>query len=218
MLKAVIFDMDGVIIDSEPFHLIICREIFKNLSIPFCEEEYNSYIGVSNTSMWTTLKDKYGLKETVDELSMFQTNAGMKYIKENEIEPIPGILDLLDELGGSGIKIALASSSSMEGIKMVLEKFKITQYFQAVVSGEDLERGKPAPDIFLKAAGMLQVEPEYCTVIEDSHNGVTAAKAAGMKCVGYQNPSSGDQDLRAADLILNSLKGLNQNMIKELYL
>ncbi len=218
MLKAVIFDMDGVIIDSEPFHLIVCREIFKNLNIPFYEEEYNTFIGISNTSMWTTLRNKYGLNESVDELSKFQTDGGMKYIKENEISPIPGILDILNELRDNEIKIALASSSSMEVIEIVLDKFKISKYFQEVISGEDLEKGKPAPDIFLKAAKLLQVEPEYCTVIEDSHNGVIAAKAAGMKCIGYQNPSSGNQNLKAADLIIKSLKDLNLNRIKEIFL
>lgn len=216
MLKAVVFDMDGVIIDSEPYHLVICLKLFKDLNINITEDEYNTFTGVSNTSMWTTLKNKYGLKEKVSELVKLHTEADINYLEENEEKPIPGVVGILESLKNNDIKIALASSSPMEGIKQVLDKFQISEYFQAVISGENLERGKPAPDIFLNAAKMLQVEPEYCTVIEDSNHGVTAAKAAGMKCIGFQNHNSGKQNLEAADLIVDSLEELNLDRIKKL--
>lgn len=217
MLEAVIFDMDGVIIDSEPFHLDICLELFKKLNITMPEDEYKTYIGVSNTSMWTTIKNKYFLKESVNELAMLQTNACIEYLKEKDEKPISGVVEILESLKQNEIKIALASSSPMEGIRLVLDKFNISHYFQAVISGENLERGKPAPDIFLNAAKMLKVEPQFCTVIEDSNHGVSAAKAAGMKCIGFQNPNSGNQDLKAADMTVNSLKDLNLEVIKRLY-
>lgn len=217
MLEAVIFDMDGVIIDSEPFHLDICLELFKKLNIAMPEDEYKTYIGVSNTSMWTTIKNRYCLKESVNELATLQSNACIEYLKEKDEKPIPGVVDILESLKQNEIKIALASSSPMEGIRLVLDKFNISHYFQAVISGENLERGKPAPDIFLNAAKILKAQPQFCTVIEDSNHGVSAAKAAGMKCIGFQNPNSGNQDLKAADLIVNSLKDLNLEIIKRLY-
>ncbi len=216
MLKAVIFDMDGVIIDREPFQLIICLRLFKDLNINITEDEYNTFTGVSNTSMWTTLKNKYGLKDTVSELVKHHTEAAINYLEENEEKPIPGVVEILESLRNNDIKIALASSSPMEGIRQVLDKFQISEYFQAVISGENLERGKPAPDIFLNAAKMLKVEPEYCIVIEDSNHGVTAAKTAGMKCIGFQNPNSGNQNLEVADLIVESMKELNFNRIKNI--
>lgn len=218
MLEAVIFDMDGVIIDSEPFHLVICLELFKDLNINITEDEYKTFIGVSNKSMWTTLKSKYGLKKTVTELAALHSEANIRYFEENEEKPINGVIEILESLKKNGIKIALASSSPMEGIRLVLNKFKISEYFQVVISGENLERGKPAPDIFLKAAAMLRVEPEYCTVIEDSNHGVTAAKAAGMRCIGFQNPSSGNQNLEEADLIVSSLEDLSFHVIKKLHI
>lgn len=218
MLKAVIFDMDGVIIDSEPFYLVIGMELYKKLNINMTEDEHITFTGVSNNNMWTTIKNKYGLKETVKELVKLQNKANIEYLEKHMDKPIPGVVEILESLKNNGIKVALASSSSMEIIKMVLEKFKIIEYFQSIVSGENLERGKPAPDIFLNAAKLLQVDPECCTVIEDSNHGVTAAKAAGMKCIGFQNPNSGNQNLKAADLILSSLKGMSLDTIKNLYL
>lgn len=216
MLKAVIFDMDGVIIDSEPFHLDICLEIFKKLNIDVTENEYNTFIGVSNTSMWTTLRNKYCINKSVKELVALQREACNKYLMENDVKPIPGVVEILVNLKENGIKTALASSSPMESIKLVLDKFNIMDYFVAVISGENLKRGKPAPDIFLCAANLLKIESKYCAVIEDSSHGVSAAKSAGMKCIGFQNPNSGNQNLEAADLIVRSLKDLNLEIIRGL--
>jgi HAD superfamily hydrolase (TIGR01509 family) len=208
--------MDGVIIDSEPFYLVIGMELYKKLNINITKDEHCSFTGVSNTNMWTIIKNNYGLKETVNELVAIQNKANIEYLEENIEKPIPGVMKILESLRKNEIKIALASSSSMEIIRMVLEKLKVTEYFQAIESGENLEKSKPAPDIFLNAAEMLQVEPECCIVIEDSNHGVTAAKAAGMKCIGFQNPNSGNQNLEAADLIVDSLEELNLDIIKKL--
>ena len=216
MLKAVIFDMDGVIIDSEPFYLVIGMELYKKLNINITKDEHRSFTGVSNTNMWTTIKNNYGLKETVNELVEIQNKANIEYLEKKIEKPISGVIEILESLRKNEIKIALASSSSMEIIRMVLEKLKVTEYFQAIESGENLEKSKPAPDIFLNAAEMLQVEPECCIVIEDSNHGVTAAKAAGMKCIGFQNPNSGNQNLEAADLIVDSLEDLNLDIIKKI--
>lgn len=217
MLKAVIFDMDGVIIDSEPFYLDIGMKLYKKLNINMTEEEHKAFIGVSNKNMWNIIKNKYGLKETVSELVEIHNKANIEYLEEKIEGPIPGVVEILDSLKENGIMVALASSSSMEIIKMVLGKLKLNKYFQAIESGENLEKSKPAPDIFLNAAKMLKVEPESCTVIEDSFHGVAAAKAAGMKCIGFQNPNSGNQNLESADLIVSSLKNVNLNLIKKLY-
>jgi HAD superfamily hydrolase (TIGR01509 family) len=101
--------------------------------------------------------------------------------------------------------MALASSSTQRVIDTVLEKLALVGVFDPVVSGEEVEHGKPAPDIFLRTAGLLEIPPETCLVIEDSANGVRAAKAAGMVCIGFRNPNSGAQDLSAADAIVASL-------------
>ena len=108
---------------------------------------------------------------------------------------LDGIRKLLDELKSCGIKIGLASSSSKEFIELILNKLGVIEYFEVIISGEDVQKSKPAPDIFQKAAEALNVEPSNCLVIEDSGHGVKAAKLAEMKCIGFNNPNSGKQDL-----------------------
>ena len=115
-----------------------------------------------------------------------------------------------------GIKMALASSSPRSHIDAVLKMFNLTDYFHAIVCGEDTKEGKPSPDIFLNAAKIINTLPEDCIVIEDSYNGVLAAKAANMKCIGFKNPNSGNQDLSNADKIVTSLEDINIETLNEL--
>ena len=216
MLKAVIFDMDGVIIDSEPFHLKVNREIFRELNIKFSEKDYSAYIGVSNDEMWSDIKEKNNLSQSVAYLKQLQIKKDMDYLQKMDDKPIDGIMELLNELKYGNIPTALASSSSVKYIGMVLDSFNISDFFSVIVSGENMKRGKPAPDIFLHTASLLKVAPGSCVVIEDSRNGVIAAKAAGMRCVGFQNPNSVNQDISASDIIVGSIKELNLQSIKQI--
>lgn len=217
MLEAVIFDMDGVLIDSEPFHLVVNEKIFANLEINLSEEEYQSFIGTTHKDMWTTIKNRYNLPQPVPELVNMQVSGNIEYIKNEEIEEINGITNLLSKIARENIKIGIASSSPTEVIELVINKLDFSDYFSAIVGGEEIEKGKPSPDIFLKAAKRLKAKPSACIVIEDSKNGVLAAKAAGMKCVGFKNPNSGNQDLQKADLIINDYDSLNVNTLRTLF-
>jgi HAD superfamily hydrolase (TIGR01509 family) len=208
MVKAVIFDMDGVIIDSEPFHWDVNKIIFKDLGIDVSFTEYQNYIGVSNTNMWTDLKNRHSLPQTVKQLVAMQVSGNIEFMKREQFEPINGGVALIQDLEKYGIAIALASSSPYNVINIVLDKFGIKSYFSAIVSGEDFLKGKPAPDIFIKAAELLNVSPKDCVVIEDATHGVAAAKAAGMKCIGFANKNSGNQDLTKADLIVTSMSAI----------
>ena len=217
MLKAVIFDMDGVLIDSEPFHLVVNEKIFANLGINLDEDEYQTFIGTTHNDMWTTIKERYNLPQSVPELVDMQVSGNINYIKNEEIEAIEGVPDLLSEIAFENIKIGIASSSPTEVIRLVINKLRISNYFSAIVGGEELKRGKPAPDIFLQAAKLLNSEPADCIIIEDSENGVLAAKAAGMKCVGFKNPNTGNQDLKKADLIVDNYDSLNVRTLRNLF-
>lgn len=217
MLKAVIFDMDGVLIDSEPFHLVVNEKIFANLGIVLSEGEYQRFIGTTHKDMWSTIKKKYGLPLSVTELVNMQVGGNINYIKNEKIEAIEGAVSLLYELKKANIKIGIASSSPTEVIELVINKLDISDYFSAIVGGEKIEKGKPAPDIFLEAAKLLNTKPENCVVIEDSENGVKAAKVAGMKCVGFRNPNTGNQDLKKADLIVDNYHSLKINTFRDLF-
>jgi beta-phosphoglucomutase family hydrolase len=217
MLEAVIFDMDGVLIDSEPFHLVVNEKIFANLGINLSEDEYHSFIGTTHKDMWSTIKKRYNLPQSVPELVNMQVSGNINYIKNEEIEAIEGVSDLLSEITRENIKIGIASSSPTEVIQLVINKLNISNYFSAIVGGEEIKNGKPSPEIFLKAAKLLKAESNNCLVIEDSKNGVAAAKAAGMKCVGFKNPNSGNQDLGKADLIVDNYDSLDINTLRNLF-
>ncbi|MFP4015777.1 MAG: HAD family hydrolase [Halanaerobiales bacterium] len=215
-LEAVIFDMDGVIIDSEPVHYQVNKKLYDELEIEVTDDEYSNFIGVSNLDHWNYLKEKYNIAESVEELIGKQTSQNIKHLQGSSEEPIIGVVQLLEDLERENISIGLASSSSLRYIKAVLEKFGIDDYFSVMVSGENMDRGKPHPDIFQEAARKLEVDPENCVVIEDSRNGVMAAKKAQMKCVGFLNVNSGNQDLSLADKLVDSMKKVTVDMLKGL--
>lgn len=205
MKKLIIFDMDGVLVDSEKIYMEMNRAFFRELGAEITYEEYQTFIGISATKMWTYIKEKANLLQSVEELKEQEKELKHKTLKEAELVPTPGLIGLLDMLKLNGHTLAIASSGLRKNIDLILEKLGIGKYFDLIVSGEQVVKGKPEPDIFLKAAGHFQVSPSHCIVIEDSRNGVLAAKAAGMYCIGYYNPSSGNQDLSKADIIIDSL-------------
>ncbi|MDP4143303.1 MAG: HAD family hydrolase [Bacillota bacterium] len=217
MLEAVIFDMDGVIIDSEPIHFEVDKCTLKHCDIDILDEELNEYVGMTNPEMWSRLREKYNIILSVEELIKLQMELKLTILDERDVVPIDGVTALLKELKDNNIKIALASSSPREFIMAVLKKFNIEEYFIKILSGEEVTKGKPAPDIFQEVSRMLEVKPEKCIVIEDSRNGVKAAKAADMKCIGFKNINSGNQDLSKADLMVDSLEEVNLAIIKGLF-
>lgn len=208
MIKAIIFDMDGVIIDSEPLHIKLERELFKNLGLNISHEEHLSFVGSTSHYMWDAVKNKYNLPYTVEELVEADRTKYLNYISspEGSIKPIDGVNELIKELHSCGLKLAVASSSPIDVIELVVKTLKLDKYFDVLVTGDYVDKSKPEPDIFLYAANKLGVKPDECVVIEDSYNGVQAAKKAGMKIIGFINPNSGKQDLSSADLLISSFK------------
>src|SRR5690554_3448233 len=160
MIKGFIFDMDGVIIDSEPLHFELNRRIMRDFGLELPDEVFIPYVGITNEQMWAELIDRYRLNTTIAELQAKE--ALLKREVFQDLQPIKGIPELLANLKKDGIAIGLASSSSREFIEMVLEKLQIRGYFQAVVSGRELTRSKPDPEIFLRTAELLNVKPVDC--------------------------------------------------------
>ena len=213
----VIFDMDGVIIDSEPLHLSCEKEIFELLGISISKEQHLSFVGTTNKSMWEQLKKIYNIPQSVTVLVKQQQSIYLELLKKDKtINPIPYVETLIKSLHENGYILGLASSSPHSQIDYILDMLNLKPFFRNIISGDDVKNGKPNPGIFQKISAVSRISPENCIVIEDSFNGVIAAKNAGMKCIGFKNPNSGNQDLGNADLIINSFSELTPNMIYRL--
>jgi len=209
-INTVIFDMDGVIVDSEPIHLKIVYNIVKELGIQISKKDLRRYVGTSGIEMWTDLTDRYNLDRSPQKITQTNHQRYAKYIKSmDKLPAVQGVCDCIEQFHQMEIPLVLASSSSMAQINLILQKLNLGSYFPLRISGADLPKSKPDPLIFQKAAEMAGTTPSQCLVIEDSFNGVTAAKAAGMVCIGYRNPNSGNQDLSKADLIIDDFHRLD---------
>ncbi|ACD51997.1 phosphatase [Clostridium botulinum] len=208
-MRAFIFDMDGVIIDSEPIHRQVHGEIMNTLGINISKGELALYAGATNEYIFTKLKERYGIKKSVSELMDYKSKLIINKVKEESLEPINGIRELLNALRKNNIKIAIGSSSPRSLIEAVIDKFNLHSAFDCIVSGEEVERSKPYPDVYIEVSKNLGINPEKCIVVEDSHNGVQAAKSAGMKCIGFNNVNSGNQDLSKADVRVDTIRKID---------
>lgn len=215
-MNAVIFDMDGVLTDTEPCHVAAEKLLFKEFDIDLPTEYLQSFMGTSLVTIFNAIVKDYHIDTTLDYLIPKYEKYIASFYRENALL-MPGAFDLVKSLFDLQIPLALASSSSHELISIVLDKFDINHYFQTVVSGHDVKHTKPEPDIFLKTAELLHVDPEKCLVIEDSANGVRAAKSAGMFCVGFKSPNSGNQDISSSDHIVSHLSELSVDFIQKLF-
>ncbi len=215
-MKAVIFDMDGVIVDSEKHWKKAELNLFGQLVSQWTVEDQQKIIGLNVKDTFEILKSQYNLKES-EEVYMAQVTEIANHVYEHQANLTEGFSEVIKEIHKQNIPIGLASSSLKSWITTVLNRFQLTPYFQVVVSAEEINApGKPAPDIYLYAAKKLGVLPKDCVVIEDSTHGVASAKSAGMTCIGIRNGFNDHQDLSKANQIINGFKefNLNQYLIK----
>ncbi len=215
MIRTVIFDMDGVIIDTEPIHHHAFFTQFAELGIAVSDELYASFLGSSTRNVFQRLKQEFALAQEVPALlqrkrelfnQAFDTDAGL--------DLLPGVRALIQDLREHDVQLVLASSASKATIARVFNRFGLGPYFSHIVSGEDFVQSKPNPAIFLHAAELAQTPVSECIVIEDSANGVAAAKAAGIYCVGYASPHSAGQDLRLADRVIRDFSEMSATEIQ----
>jgi beta-phosphoglucomutase family hydrolase len=206
-IKAVIWDMDGVIAYTSPFHFQAWQEAFGEEGIIFTEQEFKRNFGRKSNDI---IRDKLGEETPEDRVKLITEKKERKFRAKvaDKIEPLPGVEKSLRAFKEKGLKQALASSAPQQNIQLVLGKLKLTDFFDRIVSGEEVDRGKPDPAVFLAAAQELGVSPDSCLVIEDAVAGIEAAKAAGMKCLAVTttNPK---ENLKEADLVIDSLEEIS---------
>jgi len=188
-LGAVIFDFDGVIAYTEEIHLKTFREVLAPFGISIESRRwYTEFVGVGGRSIMTTLLKENKIEEGSGELMEKRNSLFFEYIEKNKIEIVPGIHEFIEKLDEMELKKAIASGSRRKAITKITEQMGIINYFDAIICAEDVEKKKPDPECFLLAAKKLGVNPGHCLVLEDSPNGLNAAKSAGMPYVCVKNP------------------------------
>ncbi|MCA1965898.1 MAG: HAD family hydrolase [Flavobacterium sp.] len=217
MIQTVIFDMDGVIVDTEPVHHFAYYHHFNELSIEVSDEMYRSFTGNSTRNIFQKLKAQFDLQEDVEDLILRKRHLfNEAFDLKEDLYLIDGVEELIKDLHANGIQLIVASSASKVTINRVFTRFNIHQYFTHIVSGEDFPKSKPHPAIFEHAASLSVAPKENCIVIEDSTNGIQAAVSAGIFCVGYDSFHSKDQDLSKANVVIRHFNELNFEKVRDL--
>jgi HAD superfamily hydrolase (TIGR01509 family) len=213
-MDSLIFDMDGVIVDSELYWRRREGFFLRSLVPSWSDADQDRIIGLSVGDTHRLLTTEYSLQLTREEfLEVYHPMA--RRIYGHEVSLLEGFSELLSALNEEGVPVALASSSPRSWIDMVLDRFDLRGRFVAVVSAEELQgEGKPSPAIYLLTAEKLGVDPRRCIDIEDSRNGVRSAKRAGMFGIGLRNGFNDDQDLSQADMIVDSLTKLDYSTLR----
>jgi beta-phosphoglucomutase len=216
--EAVIFDMDGVLIDSEPIHYEIEELLFDKLGIEVTEEVHKLYLGAAGDFMYADLKSRFNLTGSVDELLEFDDSFRCDYFRDLPVVNLnEGVVPLLKSLKLAGLKLAVATSSSPEMVNVLLNKCQIASFFDAIVTTSEAGKSKPSPEVYLLAALNIGMSPEQCIVFEDSPNGIAAAKSAGMYCIAVETEMVPIDELLKADFTIKSFSGITADRIFEIF-
>ena len=203
-VKAVIWDMDGIIADTAQYHHKGWQIVFRKRGTNYTEEDFRRNTGKRSD---TIVREVFGEKIPQNEITEIirEKDETFRQLMGQKIKLFPGVLKLITALKEHGFKIAIASSAPMENIQLITRSLKIDNRFDAIISGWEVTKGKPHPQTFLLAAEKLGVAAEDCIVIEDAISGVAASKRAGMRCIAVTNTTS-REELREADLIIDTLE------------
>jgi beta-phosphoglucomutase family hydrolase len=200
--KAVIFDLDGTLLDNNSFHRKTWEEYLKNMGKLITEEEFNANLnGRTNKD---AVEYIYGRKMDEEESTKYtlEKEALYREIYKPFIKPVPGLLNFLEILNQKNIPMAIATSGIQPNIDFMFENIPIKHYFKIIVNSSHINNGKPHPEIYLKAASLLDISPKNCLVFEDAVVGINSAKAAGMKVIAVATTQT-KEELSIADMIVD---------------
>jgi HAD superfamily hydrolase (TIGR01509 family) len=205
-IEAVVFDMDGVLVDTEHLWDEVREELTEEWGGRYTPEAQEAMMGMSSREWSRYLHETVGLREPPEAIND-EVVRRMLARYEIELPVVPGAVEAVRNLAAAGLRLAVASSSNRELIDAVIDRLGLTAFFEVTVSSEEVERGKPAADVYLEAAHRLGIEPSRCVAIEDSASGIRAARAAGMRVIAYPNRRypPADEVLTLAETVVDSM-------------
>jgi len=210
-IQAIIFDMDGLMINSESLHQEAWQVMLRRFGYEIDEALFARLVGLRISEDAVLLREHFHLPVMAEALARQRNDLFLASLP-GRVKPMPGLGELITEIGRRGLRCALATSGERRYVEAVRRELNLDGVFDAIAVAEDVERGKPAPDVYLLAAQRLGLQPAQCLVLEDAPNGVAAAKVAGMRCVAVPNEMTRSLDLSAADAILPSLLAVRDNL------
>ncbi len=205
-IQAVIFDLDGLIVDSEPLQLHAINQALAPVGITLAEADWVQRVGHKSIETIRLLQAQYGFDRDPEKIEQDKVRVYQQLIREGDaLKLMPGVREAIRACQRAQLALALASSSIRADITVILNAFELGELFEVVVAGDEVSKGKPNPEIFLKAAGRMAVDPAVCLVLEDAPSGIAAAHAAGMVSIAIPNRFTRHQNFNEAQVILNTL-------------
>jgi len=212
MNRAVLWDMDGTLVDSAEYHWQAWRDTMSREGFPITYEQFRATFGQRNDSILRQWLGEKATSELIQRIGDAKEALYRQHVRQQGISTLPGALEWIHLLHGQGWLQAIASAAPRANIETIVDVLHASECFEAIVSAEDVHRGKPDPEVFLMAATKVGVAPEHCIVVEDAQHGVEAARAAGMKSIGV----SQNCKLLPADVVVRSLEFLDANVFDTL--
>ena len=203
-VQAILFDLDGLMVDSEPHSLASWQAVMARRGVTLEPSVLDGILGQRLIDTARLFVERYNLSDAPEQLGREKGSYQIAHLN-GQVKPMPGLSVLLDDVKHRGVRTAVASSGARAYVQAVLDEIHLQHQFETLVTAEDVTHGKPAPDVFLLAARAVDVPPELCLVLEDAPSGIQAAKAAGMRCIAIPHQYTRGLDLSAADWILSSL-------------
>jgi HAD superfamily hydrolase (TIGR01509 family) len=204
MIKGVLFDMDGVLVDSESYICKAAIMMFNELGISVLPKDFEPFVGMGENKYIGGVAEKYGISVDIERVKARTYDIYGRIVKGNLL-PLPGAQNFIAKCRNKGLKLALATSADRVKMEVNLRETGLSaDLFQSIITGLDVEKKKPSPDIYLKAAESLELDPKNCLVVEDAVSGIKAGKAAGCKCLAVRS-SVEEVKLKEADWICESL-------------
>jgi beta-phosphoglucomutase-like phosphatase (HAD superfamily) len=218
MVKAVIYDVDGTMVDSEPLHVQAWDDTLRQYAHKLSDlsEEFRSTMaGKKPIVIAGGMVDELGLEITPEALLQTKASIFMRLV-ETDLKGMLGVVESIKRFKAAGLRLAIGTSLHAEYIRLVLERLGVQTAFEIIVTGDEIKNGKPHPETYLTVAEKLELEPSECVVLEDAKSGIESATAAGCCCIAIENPNALPQDTSSADVVVGTLDEVTEKLLREL--